>query len=166
MDYAGVCQDCGQRITFCRCEKGVRDRKMIDMEADNAALRARVAELEKNAKKAWEECHAMSSELSKANQDRDRWRECAVHLDYRGADYCVAIHKELDGLQADNAEHREQMSKLLKTWKSRATCAEAEAERYREALIQIDKHWRIVGGALSEHSVICTIARKALEGGE
>jgi hypothetical protein len=93
--------------------------------ADNAALRAQVEELKENAKRAWEECHALSSELSKANQDRDRWRECAVYLDYRGADYCVAIHKELDGLQADNAEHREQMSELLKAWKSRATRAEA-----------------------------------------
>lgn len=89
---------------------------------------AQVEELKENAKRAWEECHATSSKLSKANQDRDRWRECAVYLDYRGADYCVAIHKELDGLQADNAEHREQMSELLKAWKARATRAEADLE--------------------------------------
>ena len=95
---------------------------------ENADLRAKVAELKENAKRAWEECHALSSELPKANQDRDRWRECAVYLDYRGADYCVAIHKELDGLQADNAGHRAQMSGLLNEWRARATRAEADLE--------------------------------------
>ena len=97
-------------------------------EADHAAQARRIGELEESSKKAWEACHATSSDISRANQDRDKWRECAVYLDYRGADYCVAIHKELDALQADNKTHRGQMTKLLKAWKARAERAEAAFE--------------------------------------
>lgn len=127
------------RIGCGRCQDAQYNSPVAVLSRDNAALRARVAELEENVKKAWEECHATSSALSKATQDRDRWRACAVYLDYRGADYCVAIHRELDGLQTDNAEHREQMSKLLTEWRNRATRAEAERDEARARCERLEK---------------------------
>ena len=79
------------------------------------------------------------SDYEDAIASRDEWMNYAVCLDYRGADYCVMIHKELDGMEKENKEHHELTQHIL-----------ADSLSLRKKIRKLEQEFRNIAYAKSE----------------